>query len=135
MDGSQQAQEGTMGRPQQAGGGGGGGGGEDSAVAETGMAPSLATAQSAEGGGGVNEQDAHGVGRGTEEAGGDGRGGSSDDSRGRGEGTTAGSRGGGLVLPAVSVQGVDVPLDSPILQLWGALRHPDHFLYIVVRSR
>ncbi|CAN0242320.1 unnamed protein product [Pylaiella littoralis] len=38
-------------------------------------------------------------------------------------------------LPTVSVQGVGVPLDAPIIQLWGALRHPDHFLYVVVRKR
>ncbi|CAN0083226.1 unnamed protein product [Ectocarpus sp. 8 AP-2014] len=40
-----------------------------------------------------------------------------------------------ISLPVVLVQGVEVPLDAPITQLWGALRHPDHFLYIVVRKQ
>ncbi|CAM9506562.1 unnamed protein product, partial [Laminaria digitata] len=40
-----------------------------------------------------------------------------------------------LLLPRVVVQGIDVPLDAPVAQLWGALRHPDHFLYVVVRKR
>lgn len=40
-----------------------------------------------------------------------------------------------MVLPRVLVQGLDVPLEAPITQLWGALRHPDHFLYIVLRKR
>ncbi|CAM9821627.1 unnamed protein product [Ascophyllum nodosum] len=39
------------------------------------------------------------------------------------------------MLPLVLVQGVEVPLDAPVAQLWGALRHPDHFLYVVVRKR
>lgn len=39
------------------------------------------------------------------------------------------------LLPKVVMQGVEVPLDAPIEQLWAALRHPDHFLYIVVRKR
>eukprot|EP00752_Nemacystus_decipiens_P005704 g5162.t1 len=38
-----------------------------------------------------------------------------------------------LSPPRVTVQGVDVPLGEPIVHLWAALRHPDHFLYIVVR--
>ena len=40
-----------------------------------------------------------------------------------------------VALPRVMVQGIEVPLDAPVAQLWEALRHPDHFLYIVVRKR
>ncbi|CAN0207076.1 unnamed protein product, partial [Hapterophycus canaliculatus] len=35
----------------------------------------------------------------------------------------------------VLVQGVEAPLDASVIQLWGALRHPDHFLYVIVRKR
>lgn len=52
-----------------------------------------------------------------------------------GGGGGVGFFGGGVLLPRVTVQGVDVPLDDPIIQLWGALRHPDHFLYVVVRKQ
>lgn len=38
-----------------------------------------------------------------------------------------------LRLPSVVVQGVEPPLDAPVARLWSALRHPDHFLYIVLR--
>lgn len=37
-------------------------------------------------------------------------------------------------LPRVLVQGIEPPLDASVAQLWGALRHPDHFLYIVLRK-
>ncbi|CAN0218289.1 unnamed protein product [Ectocarpus sp. 12 AP-2014] len=47
----------------------------------------------------------------------------------------SGGGAGAMSLPTVLVQGVEVPLDAPITQLWGALRHPDHFLYIVVRKQ
>lgn len=66
--------------------------------------------------------------------------GPAEDSRRREE-TTVAVDGGGMpsgaraLLPTVTVQGVDVPLDAPIIQLWYALRHPDHFLYIVVRKQ
>lgn len=71
--------------------------------------------------------------------GGGGGGAGEDSRRGRDEGMVAVDGGGmssaarALLLPRVAVQGVDVPLDEPITQLWAALRHPDHFLYIVVR--
>ncbi|CAM9943444.1 unnamed protein product [Scytosiphon promiscuus] len=60
---------------------------------------------------------------------------------GQERGAIATAEGGGGVerrvaaLPWVLVQGVEVPLDAPVIQLWGALRHPDHFLYVVVRKR
>lgn len=72
--------------------------------------------------------------------GGGGQGGAAGDPGRREEGAavvdSGGAAGSGraLLLPKVAVQGVGVPLDEPILQLWAALRHPDHFLYIVVRK-
>lgn len=37
-------------------------------------------------------------------------------------------------LPRVVVQGVEPPLDVPVARLWEALRHPDHFLYVILRK-
>ena len=106
---SQQLEEEKAGRPQQGGGDGGGSAGTVNVVGVDG------------GGGGGQGEAAGDAGRREEGA------------AVVNSGGAAGS-GWALLLPTVAVQGVDVPLDEPILQLWAALRHPDHFLYIVVRK-
>ncbi|CAM9755360.1 unnamed protein product [Choristocarpus tenellus] len=55
------------------------------------------------------------------------------------EGNTAGGKGEGRSSEddvgaawSVVIQGINPPLDVSITDLWVALRHPDHFLYVVV---
>lgn len=117
------------GQPQEEGEGAGGGGGGN---------PAVAALQSVERDGGVGGEVVNAVGVQGEGARQEGLAG---DSSRREDGTVAVAvEGGGMArgaraLPRVTVQGVDVPLDDPVIQLWAALRHPDHFLYIVVRRR
>ena len=33
-----------------------------------------------------------------------------------------------------TIQGLSLPMSAPLMQLWQRLSHPDHFLYIVVRT-
>lgn len=123
---------------------------EDGAAAETSLQPKVENAgqpQQGQGGGGGGEPavaaqpsvEGGDVGVGTEQAVGSEEGGARRE--GAATGTAAVEAGGmasgvrALSLPRVTVQGVDVPLDEPIVQLWAALRHPDHFLYIVVRKQ
>lgn len=62
-----------------------------------------------------------------------------DDALGAPSGSSAGVEGSpateaSVPLPRVLVQGIEPPLDASIAQLWASLRHPDHFLYVVLRK-